>query len=154
MRKGYHSVSSRSTGSARMLSSPRRSTLRERECDACTGALQGSAENHLLLRYIKWHLHRTSKGQIAHQGTSATQCTFLNTTRLCSGGTLTSKCAYSQRRHGQPFGPLGAPDGVGFECAYFFMFASSFAGSVGTTDRDHTCPCGCGFEQPIIAPLF
>ena len=31
---------------------------------------------------------------------------------------------------------------------------SSFAISFGSSSLAHTCPCGCGFEQPMMSPLF
>lgn len=89
------------------------------------------------------HLRSISYGQIAHHGTSATQCSFFKTTRPSSRGTPTSKCVYSKIRLGRPAGPLGASDlGRSARRAYRLWDSISFAGSVGISESDQAWPCG------------
>ena len=81
-----------------------------------------------------------SNGQMAHQGTKATQYSFLQMTRPSACGTPISKCAYSHKRQGLPLGPVGAEETGGLDSEYFLRLANSVAGNEGTADSDHVCP--------------
>jgi hypothetical protein len=94
----------------------------------------------------------SSYGHVAQKGTTATQpeSSSMHTTRSCF---CTSNCAYDRSKC-EPC-----------VCRCSENLDNSVYGSSGTlaVSRvcsqahyviDHTCPCGCGAEHPIMAPRF